>query len=540
MSDPLGVIGVLLAEKFRVDRLLGEGGFGVVYGGVHTLLDEPIAVKFLKLDTSTTDPSRAADEYLREARILFSLSHPAIVRMYDVGALERRGVRLPWVVLELLSGPTLEQEIETRRSQGRHFSLGELREIFDPILDGLAFAHGRGIMHRDLKPSNIVLSRAASGSLEPKLLDFGTARTQLSVFQTAIGRTGFTPLYGAPEQWDPQIAPPSPATDVFGFGLTMLEAVTLQRPHGGADSLPAIMRAVMSGTSGVRLADVRPELPAGLAAILERTLAVKPAQRYRDAAELRDAFRVGLTVTGPSPKTAIYAPIAPPTAAPTSPPAYAPPPAYGPPPAYVPPGAYGPPPPPPPYRTTAPPFVATQNAFPAKPAASGLNVVAVVLAGLALMVVIGIAVVGIVLLQRSPASSSTAAPGVATATGARKGISAAQVGSSEEFDRADAVAVAQRNQPAIDACGSSAHRFDGTIDIVLEVSVRDGRVTGGKCHTVWPRYDSKHPALDPEAADMCACLQRDTATWKFKPPKQEVAIPFDDSESLHVQYVCSR
>ncbi len=498
MSDPLGVIGVLLADKFRVDRLLGEGGFGVVYAGVHTLLDEPIAVKFLKLDAGTTDPSRAAEEYLREARILFSLSHPAIVRMYDVGALERAGGRapLPWVVLELLSGPTLEQEIETRRSQGRHFSLGELREIFDPILDGLAFAHGRGIMHRDLKPSNIVLSRAASGSLEPKLLDFGTARTQLSVFQTAIGRTGFTPLYGAPEQWDPQIAPPSPATDVFGMGLTMLEAVTLQRPHRGADSLPAIMRAVLSGTSGVRLAEVRPDLPAGLGPILERTLAVAPAQRYRDAAELRDAFRIGSTT------------------------------AYGPPPA--------------PFRTTAAPFVASQTAPPAKPQASGLNVVAVVLAGLALMVVIGIAIVGIVLLQRAPSSATAAGPGVATASGGKKAISAAQVGSSEEFDRADAVAVAQRNQPAVDACGHSARRFDGTIDIVLEVSVRDGRVTGGKCHTVWPRYDSKHPALDPEAADMCACLQRATASWKFKPPKQEVPIPFDDSESLHVQYVCSR
>jgi serine/threonine-protein kinase len=78
-------------------------------------------VKFMKLDGGASDPSRAADEYLREARILFSLSHPAIVRMYDVGALDRGPVRLPWVVLELLSGPTLEQEISQRRRQGRHW-----------------------------------------------------------------------------------------------------------------------------------------------------------------------------------------------------------------------------------------------------------------------------------------------------------------------------------------------------------------------------------------------------------------------------------
>ena len=495
MSDPLGVISVVLAGKFRVDRLLGEGGFGVVYAGMHTVLGEPIAVKFLKLDQGSTDPTRAAEEYLREARILFSLSHPAIVRMYDVGALERSGLRLPWVVLELLSGPTLEQEIETRRAQGRHFSIGELREIFDPILDGLAFAHGRGIMHRDLKPSNLVLSRAASGSLEPKLLDFGTARTQLSVFQTALGRTGFTPLYGAPEQWDPQIAPPSPATDVFGVGLTMLEAATLQRPHRGAESLPAIMRAVMSGTSGVRLAEVRPDLPAGLGAVLERTFAVTPAQRFRDAAELRDAFRIAVTAAHAQPARYL---------------------------------------PPPPFRTTSP-FVATQPAPPA-PATAGLGVIAVVLAGLALMIVVGIAIVGFVMLRGSLAA--TGAPVAATSTGGRKAISAAQVGSSEEFDRADAVAVAQKNQPSVDACGVASHRFDGTIDIVLDVSVRDGRVTGAKCHTVWSRYDAKHPPLDPEAIDMCSCLQRATATWTFKPPKQEML--FDDSASLHVHYVCSR
>lgn len=153
--------------------------------------------------------------------------------------------------MKLLSGPTLEQEISQRRQQARHWSARELEEIFDPILDGLAFAHGRGIMHRDIKPSNVLLSRAASGKLEPKLVDFGTARTQLSVFEPSIGKTGFTPMYGAPEQWDKSIGPPSPATDVYALGLTLLECASLQRPHGSADSLPAIMRALMGGGEGV-------------------------------------------------------------------------------------------------------------------------------------------------------------------------------------------------------------------------------------------------------------------------------------------------
>ncbi|HSO31054.1 MAG TPA: serine/threonine-protein kinase [Labilithrix sp.] len=521
MSDPLGVIGVVLAEKFRVDRLLGEGGFGVVYAGMHTVLGEPIAVKFIKIDTQATDPARAAEEYLREARILFSLSHPAIVRMYDVGALERRAMRLPWVVLELLSGPTLEQEIEQRRQQGRHFSAGELREIFDPILDGLAFAHGRGIMHRDIKPSNILLSRAASGSLEPKLLDFGTARTQLSVFQTALGRTGFTPLYGAPEQWDPQIAPPSPATDVYAVGLTMLESATLQRPHGAADSLPGLLRAVMSGGArSRRLQDVRADLPPALGMILARTLAVVPAQRFRDASELRDAVRAALAPTSPGARTA------------SPPAALAPYVASAPYAASAPPGAFAQPAA---YRTTAP-VVATQA--PAAPPASGLGIAAVVIAAVALVAVLGMGVAGFLLFRGNASRSGPASPIATAPPGGRKPISAAQVGTSELFDRANAIAVMQKNQPAVDACGAKSHRFDGTIDIVLEVSVHDGRVIGAACQTVWPSYDSKHPRLDPEAADVCACLQAATASWKFTPPRQEII--FDDSQSLHVHYICSR
>ena len=521
MSDPLGVVGVVLAEKFRVDRLLGEGGFGVVYGGVHLVLGEPIAVKFIKLDGVTTDPARAADEVLREARILFSLSHPAIVRMYDVGALERGPVRLPWVVLELLSGLTLEQEIAQRRRQGRHWSAAELLEIFDPILDGLAFAHGRGIMHRDIKPSNILLSRAPSGKLEPKLLDFGTARSQLSVFQTALGKTGFTPLYGAPEQWDPAIAPPTPATDVYAIGLTLLECATLQRPHGAADSLPAIMRSVMGGTPAARIEVLRSDLPPALAAVVERTLAVQPGHRFRDASDLRAAVRAALTGTSPGaplrPATFALAPYAP-----TAPPAVQPPQAQA---------APG-------FRTTAP-FVASP---PSRPPSSGLGILAVVLAALALVVVVGAVGVGALLYARGqPASGAEGTSTPLLPAAARKPISPPNVGTSEEFDRADAVAVPQKNHAAIEACAAKSRRFNGTIDVVLAVSVRDGRVVGTDCHTVWPSHDKKNPKLDPDAAELCACIQSATTSWKFKPPKPEIAVPiFEDSESLHVKYVCAK
>ena len=453
--------------------------------------------------------------------------------MYDVGALDRGPVRLPWVVLELLSGPTFEQEISQRRRQGRHWSARELSGIFEPILDGLAYAHGRGIMHRDVKPSNIILSSAPSGALEPKLLDFGTARTQLSVFQTSLGKTGFTPLYGAPEQWDPNIAPPTPATDVYALGLTLLESATLQRPHGAADSLPAIMRAVMGGAGVASLGEVRPDLPVALAAVIERALAVQPGQRFRDANELRAAVRAALATTSPGaltvPPPFAMAPFAMAQLAPSA----------APPAAQAVPAA--------PFRTTSP-FVATPQIAPAAPSSSGLGIIAIALAGLALVVVLGaVGLGGFFYFVRAPtgptaqpAGGSAQPRGPAPPVLAAKPISPPNVRGSEEFDLKNAVLVAQKNQPAMEACAARSHRFNGAIDVVLDVSSRDGRVVGTDCHTVWPSYDKKHPKLDPEAAELCACIQTVTPSWTFKPPKPEVAMPlFDDTVWLHVQYVCA-
>jgi hypothetical protein len=198
------------------------------------------------------------------------------------------------------------------------------------------------------------------------------------------------------------------------------------------------------------------------------------------------------------------------------------------------------PPMPPPmagYRTTAP-FVSTQ---PPPEASSRLGIVAVILAALALLIVAGGAVVAFLFLRAQPAgvaNGPTASPAPAVAGGAA--ISLPNVGASEEFDRADATAVPLKNHAGIQACAAKSRRFNGTIDVVLDVSAKDGRVIGTDCHTVYPRYDSKHPKLDPEAQEFCSCAQTATATWKFKPPKPTIVTPFGDSEWLHVKYIGSK
>lgn len=184
-GDPFGLIGTTLAEKYRVDRLIGEGGFGVLYAGYHLLLGQRVAVKCMKPSAgSAAEQLRVTDLFLREARVLFSLTHPSIFRMYDVGTLPMRAPlpdgafapSVPYVVLELIDGRSLQDEIAARRSRGGpHFSAHEVSAVFQQLLDGVGFAHDHGVVHRDLKPSNVMLV-GQGASCRVRVVDFGIAQ----------------------------------------------------------------------------------------------------------------------------------------------------------------------------------------------------------------------------------------------------------------------------------------------------------------------------------------------------------------------------
>ncbi len=572
VSDPLGMLGVVLAEKFRVERLLGEGGHGVVYGGTHLLLNAPIAVKFLKVE------SAGAEQFVREARILFSLSHPAIVRMYDVGELARGSARMPWVVLELLSGPTLEAEIAIRRAQRRHFSAAELHAIFAPVLDGLAFAHARGVTHRDIKPANILLSRPSPGREEPKLLDFGTARSQAVAFQAAAGNTGFTPLYAAPEQWDSSIAPASAATDVYSTALTMLECATLERAYGTAGGVGELLRSVMSGTGRPQLRASRPDLAPALDEVLDRAMAIYPTARFRDAGELRVAVEQALLATTmPSAAAAAYSPSGAPAAySPSGAPA-----AYSPsaPPPYVPSGPQLQ------SQNTSSPFVQSQPK-PKAPQTSSAGVVFMVLSVIGgIVVVVGLVLaIGVAAIVAAftgkaqetetsiatpppettvtppeppeppepteppaPETAPSAAPSArtpASSASASKGawLSKGVVEVDDKFDMANAARVTQSHYPDIDACFQRSQKWKGELVISLKVRTRDGRVVGSTCKTKWHEDDpakAKHlPKLDPRASEFCGCVQTKTPAWAFAKPKGDEGALFDvdDANDLDVTY----
>ena len=156
-----------LAEKYRLDRILGDGGFGVVFAGVHDWTGRPIAVKVM-------DPSLARKEdyvkrFLQEARLAAKLSHPNVVDVLDMGREEDGTV---YLVLELLRGETLSQVLKRRKL----LPLDETLNNLLPIMDALSDAHAAGVLHRDLKPANIILSVDKRGRMVPKLLDFGIAK----------------------------------------------------------------------------------------------------------------------------------------------------------------------------------------------------------------------------------------------------------------------------------------------------------------------------------------------------------------------------
>jgi hypothetical protein len=271
MTDPL--LGTVVDGRYRVDRLIGSGGFGTVYAAWHLRLEQQVALKLMKV---TADGEGLRDE----ARILTSLRHPHIVSAIDLGTTRCGEVDTPYLAMEWCDGESLERVLGERA-----LPLAEALAIFGPIVDAVASAHERGIAHRDIKPANVVL--AAGG---PRLLDFGIAKLFEPGDAAGTGRTrsesgtsAFTRAYAAPEQIAG--ARTGPWTDVHALGLLFVALVTGRRPYGDDDG------------AGIRAVDPRRPTPRALGvdvgaleAVIARCLALRPDLRFADARALQRAL----------------------------------------------------------------------------------------------------------------------------------------------------------------------------------------------------------------------------------------------------------
>src|SRR6188768_680393 len=274
------VVGQVVAQKYRVDRFIGQGGMGVVVAGFHLELDQPVAIKFLVTESGLE--SEGAERFRREARAAAKIHSEHVARVFDIGLLDER---VPYMVMELLNGSDLEHEIERRGVLPVAEAVGYLLQAIDAVAE----AHSVGIVHRDLKPTNLFLAQRADGSRIVKVLDFGISKL-LSGKQRegALTRTaGFvgSPLHKSPEQMR-SARDVDARADVWALGAILYVMVTGQLPHPG-NSLPEVCLAVMN-TSPRPLKDFVAEPPEGLEAILMRCLMKDPALRFGSVAELAE------------------------------------------------------------------------------------------------------------------------------------------------------------------------------------------------------------------------------------------------------------
>ncbi len=295
-ADLFALVGTVVDGRYRIDSVVGEGAFGVVYRGWHLAFGHPIAVKCLKVPAHFTTVAKEAflAQFRGEGEFLSKLSaHPAVVRVFDLNVIEREGGQLvPYLVLEWLDGVELEALLQERRLAGAQgMSEVEAVGLLRPVLEAVALAHDLKIVHRDLKPRNLYLARTPWGTAL-KVLDFGIAKAMQegeTATRLATGTSStfnaFTPDYGAPEQFvASKYGVTGPWTDVHAFGLILTELVAGRRVYGGTALFELYEEATQAQrptprSKGAEVSDAFEQLCA-------KALSVNPVDRFRDAREL--------------------------------------------------------------------------------------------------------------------------------------------------------------------------------------------------------------------------------------------------------------
>lgn len=268
--------GDVLAGKYRVDRVIGSGGMGVVVSATHVVLQDKVALKFLR--PAFVSHAQTSERFMREARAAVRIKSPYVARVTDIGTLENGS---PYMVMEYLEGKDLGQLIEEGPVD---LELAVLLTL--QTCEALAAAHSLKIIHRDIKPANLFLTKGPDGDPVVKVLDFGISKVldpnimaKLTQTQTAMG----SPLYMSPEQVRSAKDVDSRA-DIWALGVSFYELVTGTLPFI-ADSMPQLCALVLEADPTPMRAS-RPDLPEELEAIVLKALAKNPTERYVDVAEL--------------------------------------------------------------------------------------------------------------------------------------------------------------------------------------------------------------------------------------------------------------
>jgi serine/threonine-protein kinase len=280
-EDTPVAVGQVVAGKYRVERLLGRGGMGLVVAATDLTLERTVAMKVL-LAEHARNPEAVA-RFLREGRAAVKLTSDHVARIFEVGNAAPAG---PYMAMEYLDGADLAAELE--RSGPLHISRAV--DYVQQACDAIAEAHGLGIVHRDLKPHNLFLARRPNGRAVVKVLDFGISKVVQAdgaLDLTTTGTTLGTPLYMAPEQMR-SARDVDARTDVWALGVILYELITGTAPFRGRSVTEVAV--LVTNEPPVPPRSLRPDLSEGLAGVILRCLEKDPAARYQTAVELSAAL----------------------------------------------------------------------------------------------------------------------------------------------------------------------------------------------------------------------------------------------------------
>jgi hypothetical protein len=267
--DPLEP-GTVVADRYRIDAPLGEGGYGVVFRVTDMMIDEPAALKLFR--RGLEDPT-GLRRFKQEMRITRRLFHKAIVRTFEFGA----WAGLHFITMELLEGIDLAHAIHRRRP----LPIAEVLRLCHQAFEALHAAHELGIVHRDVKPENLFVMADGSGV---KVMDFGLSLAkELSVRKTSPGLVVGTPAYVAPERLRGGADPTDPRIDVYGMGLVLYEGLAGRLPWRSND-VAGVFQEILERTPPAP-STFRPEIPREIDDLVADLLARDPADRIPTAEE---------------------------------------------------------------------------------------------------------------------------------------------------------------------------------------------------------------------------------------------------------------
>ncbi len=265
--------------KYQIKSLLGRGGMAEVYLAHDPQLDRDVAIKLMH--PQLADEEGFAQRFSNEARAVARLRHTNIVQVHDFDLADGR----PYMVMELMDGPTLKDRLKSLRDAGQQMPLPDALRVAAAIGSAIDYAHQKGMVHRDIKPSNILFTQAG----EPVLADFGIAKIAGQTMHTAAGSVSGTPAYMAPEQAH---GAADERSDLYSFAAVVYEMLTGRTPFS-ADTPAEMLLKHMQEPPPSPL-NWRAALPPAVESILRKALAKNPDERYPSAAEFVAALQAAI------------------------------------------------------------------------------------------------------------------------------------------------------------------------------------------------------------------------------------------------------